>query len=241
MKTVTVLRFLCVILFILFALPLFTGFVFNPGNAAGMGGSALLYYFLTEKPVLPKPAAVCLGILAGICLVTAAVLSFLMINASLKKPDGETTLIILGCEVQKERPSLMLERRLQRGLEYLEEHPQTPAVLSGGQGSDEDISEAEAMYRWLTAHGIDESRLYKEDRSTSTAENMRYSAAVIRDAGLPVQTVVVTDGFHLYRAEGMAAQNGLEPYGLAARTPWWLVPTFWVREWFAIIMNAIYR
>ena len=88
---------------------------------------------------------------------------------------------------------------------YLEEHPDVPVVLSGGQGPGEAITEAECMRRALVRRGADESRLYPEERSTSTQENLRYSRAILEELGVdPAQRVaIVTSDFHLCRARLM--------------------------------------
>ncbi len=80
------------------------------------------------------------------------------------RPDLDY-IIVLGAHVAGTRLSKALLERTRRALRYLEENPETRAVLSGGQGQGEQISEAEAMYRYLTEHGIDGSRLILEDTS----------------------------------------------------------------------------
>ena len=50
------------------------------------------------------------------------------------------------------------------------------------KGSGEEISEAEAMYEYLVSQGIDETRLIKENRSTNTNENLKYSLALLEES-----------------------------------------------------------
>ncbi|MCC8105833.1 MAG: YdcF family protein [Clostridiales bacterium] len=88
--------------------------------------------------------------------------------------------IVLGAQVRGTSPSLSLKKRLERAAEYAEENPGTIFILSGGQGPDEGISEAECMYQYLVAAGVPEDRLIKEDASTSTRENLTFSAEIIR-------------------------------------------------------------
>ena len=68
-------------------------------------------------------------------------------------------IIVLGAHVDGTRMTLALLERARRALLYLEENPGTKAVLSGGKGDGENISEAEAMYCYLTGHGINGDRL----------------------------------------------------------------------------------
>lgn len=116
-----------------------------------------------------------------------------------------SAVIVLGAGVNGETPSLTLRTRIDAAAAYLEEHPDVPVVLSGGQGPGEAITEAECMRRALVRRGADESRLYPEERSTSTQENLRYSRAILGELGVdPAQRVaIVTSDFHLCRARLM--------------------------------------
>ena len=113
--------------------------------------------------------------------------------------------LVLGAGVNGETPSLILRSRINRAADYLRAHPETPAILSGGQGAGEEISEAECMRRALVRRGVDESRLYPEERSTSTQENLRYSRAILEELGVdPARRIaIVTSDFHLCRARLM--------------------------------------
>ena len=116
-----------------------------------------------------------------------------------------SAVIVLGAGVNGETPSLTLRTRIDAAAAYLEEHPDVPVILSGGQGPGEAITEAECMRRALVRRGVDESRLYPEERSTSTQENLRYSRAILEELGVdPAQRVaIVTSDFHLCRARLM--------------------------------------
>ena len=116
-----------------------------------------------------------------------------------------SAVIVLGAGVNGETPSLTLRTRIDAAAAYLEEHPDVPVILSGGQGPGEAITEAECMRRALVRRGVDESRLYPEERSTSTQENLRYSRAILEELGVdPARRVaIVTSDFHLCRARLM--------------------------------------
>ena len=73
-----------------------------------------------------------------------------MVRASKSAPKDETVMIVLGCGVNGDRPSLMLTERLDAACDYLNTHEEVVCILSGGQGKGENISEAECMYRYLT-------------------------------------------------------------------------------------------
>jgi len=168
------------------------------------------------------------------CFVWATILSVIMIRNILRTPDQRSTVIVLGCRVNGEEPSLALSRRIDAAIEYLEEYPKSVAIVSGGQGPDEDISEAEAMRRRMVDRGIAPERIILEDRSTSTYENLSFSKQIIEENQLGEDTVIITEGYHLTRALHMAESMGIDAQVLASDSVRWLLPTFWVREWFAI-------
>ena len=121
-------------------------------------------------------------------------------------------------------------------LDYLNTYPDAVAIVSGGQGTGEDITEAAAMHAWLTQHGVDESRIVQEPASTSTRSNLENSFAIIRARGGEVAdgVAIVTSEYHLYRAKWMAEALGARPLGVAARTG--LIPmrvNYFIREAFA--------
>ncbi len=182
------------------------------------------------------------GILAGCLALTVAggcVLSALMLRAGRMNPPPEdgapATVVVLGCLVKENGPSLMLRYRLEAALDYLRLHPEAPVVVSGGQGKPEPMSEARAMAEYLMANGIDEARIYQEDRSTNTQQNLAYSAEIIRQEGLPERLVIVTDGYHQLRGRIYAGTQGFtQVYGWSGKTPWGLLPSYGVREMLAI-------
>ena len=151
--------------------------------------------------------------------------------------------IVLGCEVKGDQPSRMLTARLETAIAWLQDHPDVYCVVSGGTGEDEVISEAECMYRYMTAHGIAPERIIREDRSGSTRENISFSLQKLQEAGLlpasgsmeGAQIAVVTNEFHTCRALCIAKNLGVQAGSVPAPSPWWLFPTFYVRELYGLL------
>ena len=145
-------------------------------------------------------------------------------------------IIVLGAGVNGSTPSLSMCNRLDAALDYLGANPDALAVVSGGQGEGEDITEAEAMADYLTAHGIDSARIVQEDQSRTTRENLENSFAILRARGYdPADGVgIVTSEYHLCRAKRMARALGAKPVGIAAETT---LPSmrinYFIREAFA--------
>ena len=155
-----------------------------------------------------------------------------------------SAVIVLGAGVNGETPSLTLRTRIDAAAAYLEELPDVPVVLSGGQGPGEAITEAECMRRALVRRGVDESRLYPEERSTSTQENLRYSRAILEELGVdPAQRVaIVTSDFHLCRARLMwggdtAAVPAHLPSALYFQC---LTVNYFIREAFGLAAYFVY-
>ena len=176
-------------------------------------------------------AAVCGYLLVFIaCGVTLGA----MIRGAEKEPAADSTVVVLGCMVYGETPSRMLTDRCEAAYEYLAAHPDAVCVAAGGQGRREDISEAEAIFRLLTEKGIAPERIYLEDRSTDTEENLKNAAEIIEANGLSTDIAVATDGFHEYRAGIYGKRAGLSPSSLPASTYLIVAPGYWAREILAV-------
>lgn len=183
-------------------------------------------------PLQRAVAAVTAVGLVYFCFVEYRIIS----NARTDEDSGRDYLIVLGAAVHGSEASLSLQHRLEGALSYLEANPAAKAVLSGGQGSGENISEAECMQRWLIAAGIAPERLLKEDRSTSTMENLRNSWEIIQAQGGTADDVaVLSSNYHLYRAKLMAQSLGMHPAGVRGTVgyPVYTVGMF-IREAFGV-------
>ena len=198
---------------------------------------------------VPVWMSVILSVVLAVGILSFSVTEGKIIHGMTSEPEEELDyLIVLGAQVKKTVPSKALVLRLQKACEYLKEHSQTKAVLSGGQGSGEEIAEAECMYRYLTEHGIPEERLLKEECSTTTRENLMYSARVLADSRKEVTTEtvlgskigLVSNNFHIYRALLLAEKFGYRKvYGVPAASDWKLQIHYMVREYFAVLKAKI--
>jgi len=197
-----------------------------------------LFWKNLRKRIWGKIITSTLILLIAVAITVCAVISGLMINAMVQRtPDGDATVIVLGAQVVGERPSLILRLRLEAALIYLNDNPESSAILSGGLGRSAYISEAEAMKRWLAANGICESRLFLEEYSTSTYENIAFSRFIIEENGLPRNVAIATDGFHMFRAHQLARHAELTPSAVPSRTPLRVLPYYWLREIAAILVG----
>ncbi len=178
-----------------------------------------------------KIAVIAAAVLAAVLILLFAVVSVLMIRANFSRPTEDATVIVLGAGLRGERPSRILRERLEATAEYLEMHPQAVCIVSGGQGGDEVCTEASVMRKYLLDKGIADERIYVEDKSTSTFENIEFSQKVIENEGLNSQIAVVTQEFHQYRAQQFAKAAGFTEIGaVTAHTPWELLGSYWIRD-----------
>jgi uncharacterized SAM-binding protein YcdF (DUF218 family) len=224
----------------------------NIGNATGLTLSVVLFLYglfmpwlhsvflkWREHNVLKWLYRGMLGVIWVIALLVLVESSCMIIAAS-KEPAPGTTVVVLGCRVYGERASLSMVERLEAAYEYLTEHPESKCVLSGGQGDGENISEAECMYRYLVSHGIDASRLYKEESSTTTRENLLFSRQLIEEQDLNPVVAIATSEYHMYRAGMIANALDISWAAVPGKTAIWLFPTYYVRELYGILYEWIF-
>ncbi|WP_370016994.1 YdcF family protein [Peribacillus sp. RS7] len=147
-------------------------------------------------------------------------------------PENADYLIILGARVKGSVPSLSLQYRIDKAAEYLRANKRTLAIVSGGKGPGEDISEAKAMQQGLIEQGIEEARIMMEDKSTTTHENIVFSKELITDPS--ASGLIVSNDFHIYRAVEIAKKEGLDMKGIPAKTPIVALLKSYSREYLAI-------
>lgn len=238
--------------FIGFFLPVLRKRILNIGNAVGIVLCVCVILYALFLPSVhrwiyifwqKRIGKIILGIFAAgiiVGVVLVIVMTTLMITAANTKPDSNATVVVLGCKVYGERPSITLEERLKAALKYLNANPDSACIVSGGQGADETISEAECMYLYLVNNGIAPDRIYKEDKSTTTRENLAFSYEIIKEHGLEEQIAIATNNFHEYRAGKVADSLGLEHGAVSGDTALWLLPTYYARELLAILYEWVF-
>ena len=150
--------------------------------------------------------------------------------------------IVLGAGVNGTTPSVALQTRIDAAEAYLKANPGIPAVLSGGRGPGENISEAQAMFNALTARGIDPARLILEEQSANTRQNLQNSLALLPD-DYHKTVAIVTNDFHMGRVRLLlnAAGPG-RVVQVPAKLPWWwLSANYYLRESFAVVNDQVVR
>ena len=156
----------------------------------------------------------------------------------MQAPADLDYIIVLGAHVRGTVLTKALFERCRKGLEYLERNPGTKAVLSGGQGTGEDITEAEAMMRYFLSEGIAADRLIPEPRSTNTKENLAFSLALIGDKSCAIG--IVTNHYHVFRGVAIGKKQGCtDIHGIYAPYRSWRLLWYIPREILAILKDRI--
>jgi uncharacterized SAM-binding protein YcdF (DUF218 family) len=176
-------------------------------------------------------------------LASFVVIEAVIIGAAISKHKEKTDyLVILGAGLRGETPSMALYQRLYASLEYIKINPEIKIVVSGGQGAGESITEAEAMKRFLTENGVAANQIIKEERSTDSLENLKFTTNILKglEKNENIEVTIVTNNFHMFRAKFLAQRQGLKAYGYPSPLHPMLVPTYFVREYLAVINSFIF-
>ncbi len=226
---------LCAIALLFGVLPIIYG-ANNIGNILLLVyGILMLVAILINGDKLPaKILNIVIAVITAIGIVFMAVLLYVAYFNGYDK-DESATVVVMGCMVRDGNPSLMLTERLNVAYEELSENPDYSCIVSGGLTSGEPMSEAEVMKTYLVSLGIDSERIYVEDQSTSTLENINYSTEIIEDESLPSNIIIATDGFHQFRSVYYSNLHGYDASSVSSISATGLVPGYYIREMLAIL------
>lgn len=194
-------------------------------------------FFISHFPLWIRRTFVillCMGV-----MIFGIVEGFIISGFSMKGQPGADYVIVLGAQMKADGPSKALQYRLNEAIRYLNENPSSKVIVSGGQGSDEHISEAQGMYEYLVEKGIEKDRIIKEDKSVNTTQNLAFSAEYLdreRDS-----VAVVTNNFHVFRAVKIAEKAGYQNVcGIAAKGEPFLQINNMMREFFGVMKDFLF-
>ena len=212
---------------------------FNLGNLLTLILGVVLFFWAAFpkriNEILPK--FIRYAIITALLTVLIFTVFLLSFGTSDTVNYKEDVIIVLGAAVHGETPSRALKDRLETAVEYGNKNPNALIVVSGGKGSQENISEADAMEKYLIKKGVSPDRIIKEDKSTSTYENFVNSKKLL-DALFPkgYTTGFITNEYHIYRAGGMAEAAGFESITHTnSSTRWYSVLPGTLREILAVM------
>ena len=186
----------------------------------------ILFYTLmpmvgVKWPILAKVTTRIFTVILVIGLLVVGVTEAVILKASFGSPKEQVEyMVVLGAKVRNDGPSVSLWDRIYGAYNYMEAHPEVIAIVSGGQGPDEPMTEAASMYQELVKLGIDPSRIWLEDKATSTWENLNFSLDLIEEktGQRPTKLGVVSSEYHLFRASLFAKACNVDFAGIPAHT-----------------------
>lgn len=179
--------------------------------------------------------------------ISTIICSFLA--AKYKTPLDRDYLIILGCAVRKNGTlTPLLKGRVDAAVAFEKKQFVTNGkhavfVPSGGQGPDETISEGEAMENYLKEIGVPAEQIVREDQSTNTFENMKFSKEIIdqHSGGKKKKIGFATTNYHVFRGYIMAKKNGFEAKGISAKTKPYFFPNAFLREFIGLLVDEKWK
>lgn len=175
--------------------------------------------------------------------VVAVVLLIMSLAAADRPTEGEAapeTVILLGCRVYNGAPSMMLQNRIDAAYDYLTAHPESVVVTTGGLDSKaETVTQGGCAAAALIAMGIDPSRVYAEEKSFDTRENLLFAAEIIAEHGLDTRVVIASDNFHQLRGQIYAREAGLVPRAAGCASPVLLGAGYACREVLGVLAAVV--
>ena len=219
---------------------LLTPLRFTGALLVGVGALLILWGALKGHKIARRVIAIL--VLIGFLVFAAAEVQ--VVRYAFKKDDADVSaVIILGAGVYGTTPSLSLRVRLDAALRYIADKPDVPIVVSGGQGSGENITEAQCMRDWLVERGVDEGRIWMEERATSTKENIDFSRALLQERGIDTtdNIAVVSADYHVYRASLYWGLPWMVPVPATMDGRWWpITVNYFIREAFGVVYLTVF-
>ena len=207
----------------------------------------IIYHFMKDKLKKKKTLFKTLKVIVSLGIIFIVSIEGFIIAYPKKNTDNSDYILILGAGlINGKNPSLVLKGRLDAALKSINDYGNTSyIVVSGGQGNDEKISEAEAMKNYLVNRGITEERIIMEDKSTSTNENFKFSKEKIEEHSKKdideLNIKIITTDFHSFRSSILAKNAGYKNItSYSSTTKWYMVPVLYLREAFALIKSIIF-
>ena len=209
---------------------------------------AILLHFerssIKSLSVISKALRITAIILIAIFIISMTFIQIKIFSGMKQKEQKCEYIIVLGCGLRGDAPSLSLKYRLDKAIEYMEKYPDSKAVLCGGQGNGEIVTEAYAMNKYLLSNGIAPSRILLEEESKDTTQNIKFAKSIIEERCDAENTpiAIVSNDFHIYRTMLIAKKQSLNNVcGLSAKTPKipFLKLNCHLREYFSVIFEYL--
>jgi uncharacterized SAM-binding protein YcdF (DUF218 family) len=213
---------------------------------AGLGILAVTGFWLaaplTRSGELALSATIVMLLFGYVSFQCVSFVLYAFLYGRLSVPRAADFVVVLGSGLlDGGRVPPLLASRLDRGYAVyraLAARGGDPVLLvSGGKGSDEQVSEADAMAGYLAARGFPADRIYREDRSANTEENLANSQAIMDRLRPGATCVIVTSNYHVFRTAMIARRFGIRGQVTGARTAGYYWPSATLREFGAVFLS----
>jgi uncharacterized SAM-binding protein YcdF (DUF218 family) len=121
-------------------------------------------------------------------------------------------IIIMGAAEYRGRPSPVLRARIDHALDLYQRKLAPRIMTTGGAGGDPVYTEGEVARNYLVRHGVPSEMILVENEADSTWKSTAIAAEMMRRMNLK-SAILVSDGYHIYRAKKMLEFRGLDVYG----------------------------
>lgn len=208
-----------------------------------LGVAVAVYGIFNDKFIAGIPCAIKGIFWIGVGVVAVGVTLLLGYGVTDSISGNEDAVVVLGSGIRGELLTVGLKNRLDRAVKIYSDNPDVTIIVSGGQGPQEDITEALAMERYLLRCGVDSKKIIKEEKATSTYENFVYSKQILDGLfGEEYDVAFVTNEYHIYRAGSLAKIAGLADVTHAhSNTVWYTVIPSCIRECMAVVKLWIFK
>lgn len=154
----------------------------------------------------------------------------------------DTVIVVFGAKIYDYGPGITLKRRLDKAYNILSDNPGSVCIVSGGQGENEPAAESEIMKNYLVDLGVEPERIYEENQSSNTIENIAFSSEILRETGMDKRPVTaVSSDFHIPRIKLISERSGFAQYYYHAKSasPFYLF-TMLVREYMSYVKLFVF-
>lgn len=152
-------------------------------------------------------------------------------------------MLILGSGIEHGQPSATLKQRLDVAAKLAQQQPYSFCIVTGGFDFTATQSEAQVMANYLIQqHKLPASRIFLENKSTSTELNLKNSQQILTQLGIGLEQpiAIVTSDFHSLRARAIAKHQGYQHIvSISADTPTYIRYNAWLREYFAYVSGYV--
>ena len=141
-----------------------------------------------------------------------AVAKMIARQSTIDEAQHADVIIVLGAAEYRGRPSPVLESRLAHALSLYQQGLASYMLTTGGAGGDPRYTEGEVERNYLIEHGVPSEAILVEPEGATTAQSMDAAAEIMHSKNLH-SSIVVSDGYHIYRVKRLLQAQGIKVYG----------------------------